>query len=210
MLLGQIVAISFAQSLFFIAASLFPSDAAATSTNKKKGRARRETSSGLYNITCSIWYMTVIAMVFFPVAMIPAWIHTPRFLSLLAIPHIALMLLPIAETFLFPLSSSGPCGAPSRRAINLHNGTIAVLGGLLQMRTVMAALKDTSLNKHLHCHSAVFSNPVLNLSYRSLFTPQVWDLVTSLYDHPASTSVGWDVLLCSVNYLIWRYVRPKG
>ena len=206
MLLGQIVAISFAQSLFFVAIVLYSQGGAGfTPAGHSKASNDAEHVKGFSNFS---WRLMVFALAFIPVLFISASIHTPRFLAVLAIPHLALLLPPILD----PLEIGGKLG---RRSITLHQREVKRLNGILlfgaclwQLRIATFALKDTLPGKHIHRHSEVYSHPMLDGTDSDSFLTNsgLTGLVGSLYDHPAVSSVGWDTLLCSLNYLIWRVV----
>ena len=209
MLLGQIVAISFAQSLFFVAVGLYDLNNTGTPLAEAKRSRQQVSSPWMSALTCRMWHWLVVAMVLYPVAVIPSSVHKPRFLLVLSIPHVALMLLPIVEVGLIPQYVYDESKAFLGEGMNEIYRAVTVLAGIWEAKTVSAALKDTSPERHLHRHSAVFSNPLLNSTYGAPIEPHLWDVLGSLYDHPAVTSVGWDVLLCSAIYGIWRWVQRQ-
>ena len=200
MLLGQIVAISFAQSLFFVAVTLYGPDDTVTDRNKsERARHRRGLPTMVY-VACrkTIWALAI----FTPIKLSEA-IHKPRFLYWLAIPHVALMLPPMLDPILAPQHPDERDEAILRNERSSTYNFTAVFGITLQIIKAVSALQDKSLGTHLHRHSEVYSHPLLDPTSDS----HPWGLIGSLYDHPAVTSVGWDVILCSAIYGIWRLVR---
>ena len=203
MLLGQIAAISFAQSLFYIAVVLYsPQDTTQQTTIKHKTDRRISNMTIFYT---ALRYV-IIGSVVIPVVLIPTITHTPQFLRILAVPHLALMVPPIVDRTI--TRDSTPAEAESVQQINTRAIRFIVLCALLvQARTVINLATVPRAGQHLHRHSAVFDHPLLQ-SAATASARQSWrEAMVSLYDHPAVTSVGWDAILCVLNYQIWRTLR---
>jgi hypothetical protein len=197
MLLGQIVAISFAQCLFYTAIDLYPTHhTASRSTNSRNSQ---ETSGSDIATFRKMRRFAILALVTVPVILIPQVIDTSSFLWVLAIPHLALFIPPLVEpAFLERSIQSG--GPKSVQECNkwLYRSIVAVACAI-EIKTLVSALMDTSTHLHLHRHSAVYVNPLLGaeVTVQANSLHGIW---TSLRDHPAVSSVGWDSILCILNY----------
>lgn len=179
MLLGQLVAISFAMDLFFLAVLRY--DVGGIS------RIPSKVSSGL---TSSLLVNMVTAVVTtVSVALIPSVTGTAHFMPVLLLPHAAL-LLP-----LFSVTWTRPLHRPNTRLVLIW---LFVSGAVLQYQTTQDAVRDISLRRHLHRHTNANAGPS-GIDMTTGWTT-IWQ---SFRSHPAVSSVGSDVLLASTSCLVW-------
>ena len=197
MLLGQIVAISFAQCLFYVAIELYPIEGTEERPiDSKDTRKTAGTDRAPYRTTVRF---VIIALVTVPVVLIPHVIDTSSFLWILAIPHLALFIPPVIEPALSKRKRQSG-GSESLQEDNkwLYRFIVAVACAV-EFKTLVSALMDESTHPHLHRHSAVYEHPLLgsDITTKAHSLHGIW---TSLCDHPAVSSVGWDSILCILNY----------
>jgi hypothetical protein len=159
MLLGQLVAISFASNLFFLAV-LHRDPARAPAT---KGTTRW---FGLKQV----YYALIVLQISVAIA-IPQSAHTSGFLRLLLVPHV----LAFAPLLLRAVWTTGK--PPSE-----HEGK--------QWQWLIPA---ASIGALLYAATA----PLLGDGMVSR------SLVATLVEHPAVSSVGWDVICCWISYTTW-------
>jgi hypothetical protein len=205
MVLGQIVAISFAQSLFYIAVTLSePTSDENSSSGLTKAQAKNLNKTTVYY---GLFRRFIFALVGFPTIMLRNVANTPWFLWVLALPHVILLLPPLIEPRLVTQSLT----AEDKGAIQADNTRlyrfIALVALLSQARTIFKVRNDISARQHLHRHSAVYVHPMLELTPSSPSSNAFYGILASLYDHPAVSSVGMDSILCILNYQIWRLLE---
>jgi hypothetical protein len=200
MLLGQLVAICFAQNLFYLAILLSP---LAGSELKSTSRSRSKLSQpdqhtwtpyrSFYGIPL---FFTVIS-----VALIPYVSNTPNFLPVLYIPHVCLMLPPLLQNVIF--RCWGMNHLTPQEASRYYLVIFRVIIGLalvLQAKTTIVAVFDDTLTKHEHRHSILYPgkwHPAGNDEGRWV---ALW---TAFGDHPAVSSVGWDTVICLLSLIAW-------
>ena len=179
MLLGQIVAISFAMNLSFLAMLLYTPEA----VNKR--RVQYERGSGyptrtLYVLSTYTLYFALGA-VFASVFHIPSFIGTSKFLTLLALPHV-LLFLPVIIPQHWSQFDLMLDGQPRTTGVatNLYRLTVGP-SIVLFVRATYLALRDQEPGGAL---------AILN----------------ELTSHPAVSSVGWDVILCFLSATFWASI----
>lgn len=156
MLLGQIVAISFASNLSFVAMLVYGRDSDGASSKTQHGSSPRRRMSDKLILTVNL-VLTLLLV---------ANLGGPWFMYLLLAPHV-LAFAPLLRDVAAP--SSEPVAAPSTFE---QLGLMAVL--------VAAATKQV------------------------LDQGGGWQVILrTLYEHPAVSSVGWDVICCWVSYTAW-------
>lgn len=172
MLLGQVVAISVAQCLFFAAMSV----AASSPASNRSVESPRTTAS---------W--TLIATVLstlFNVALSPRLLDMPgQFLVNLLIMH-ALLFLPLIP----PLKSKASGLSYSR--LYLY---VAFLCARVRWPTYVALVSFSNLK----------AAPLATLAslYRQAYS--------TLFEHPAQSSIGYDVVCASVSFNVWMIVENR-
>ncbi|KAK4177121.1 hypothetical protein QBC36DRAFT_300505 [Triangularia setosa] len=163
MLLGQIVAISFASNLFFLAVLVHD-----VRDEKKATQTGRKPSSRTSDILILVVNLAVTLFLF-------GNLDSPYFLTLLLAPHV-LAFVPLLRDTL----SSKSVGSSQFR----EPSTVLQFGILV---AVLAA--GTS---------------------QAIATGESWQsILDTLYEHPAVSSVGWDVICCWVSYTAWFLVRDS-
>ena len=239
MLLGQIVAISFASNLFFVAV-LLSSDT--KSFNGKKHRAERkqdknerssqssasissessfedeqkqlgpcEISRNSTWLPSSTLYTIPVLSVFFSVFLIPHYVHTYLFLPLLAVSHV-LLFIPVTIHAISPRRWGS--AQPSYAYMLKHHHYIYRLilwpSLFLFMKATFAVLLD--MKRGTTDRSFPCSTPLA-----LTFVNQIWQYFSGdrafpseLFDHPAVSSVGWDVILCWVSAVTWLATQSTG
>lgn len=196
MLLGQIVAISFAMNLFFLAVLLYEP----IHTSAKGPTRKHFTSSWPWNAAV---YNLVVILTIIPVALIPDATNGPQFMTILLLPHLALMLPPILAIF-----QKGAIKGEVQDRVLARTAYMVLFAAaiVLQFRVMNNGLGDTSPYKHFHRH--LRPEQKTSASATSLGSNTIgWQSVTySFRSHPAVSSVGFDVILSSASAIVW-YIR---
>ncbi|BGP15650.1 hypothetical protein JCM10213_005119 [Rhodosporidiobolus nylandii] len=182
MLLGQVVAVSFAQSLFFAAVALAPPvKPAAAPATPAQGRLPTSPNSKL-----TWWLLFAVIAGNASVAFTPRTLYSSFFLPNLLLMH-AVLLAPLV----IPDRKTAPM-ALSRFYLNISLVVIR-----FRAPTVLEILgKDTP-----------FSFAAVVPRIPELLKAQ-WD---TLNEHPAQQSIGWDVVFASISalvYLVWSSRQP--
>lgn len=173
MLLGQIVAISFATNLFLLTLLLSPPAPAATSAS----RGQRWIGPWLLNLF-SIFATAYPAM---QLADEHYWHHPTHFMPMLLAPHIALMLLPIARSIV-PTKYFGEDIQFTDKVYNYMWALVLGNAGLMLAWTTAKAY-----------------------NYSGLVGIQ-----SALLEHPAVSSVGFDVIFCWITWICWYLTQSKS
>ena len=173
MLLGQIVAISVASNLFYLALVL--SEPSVSSRRHDLSLKRR---------TVSLRLVVSVLLSLVTVALSP-FTSSKTFLPNLLVMHVLLFvpLISINNT------SSSPETSPAPFSINLNTlyRIIHLACAGIHIRTVIAAigsLQSTSKSPDI---------------FR-----EAW---TTLYSHPAQSSIGWDIIWTSSSFIVWILLR---
>ncbi|KAM5344316.1 hypothetical protein ACJ41O_012853 [Fusarium nematophilum] len=169
MLLGQIVAISFAANLSFLAFTVYdvvgPSPADDRTPKAGQTKSTKPNSSS----RLPLGWLVILGVNLVCAISIPGNIHHPRFLYLLLLPH----------TLAFvPLLLNSILAAPAPSSLSRQPPASA------QFATMVTLVLTATLN-------------VAN-------DGGDWGRVAeTLYEHPAVSSVGWDVICCWVSFTAW-------
>ncbi|KAF2866947.1 hypothetical protein BDV95DRAFT_191518 [Massariosphaeria phaeospora] len=174
MLLGQIVAISFATNLFLLTLLLSPP-------------ALPPPSSAYRKNWLGPWVLNLVAII---ATQIPAYLladeyywHHKEFMSVLLAPHIALLVLPFVRAIL-----------PAKYSTDVNHD-----------------LADSVYNKVLW--------PVTIVGAALLNLKQTWTAVSfggfagiwgALWEHPAVSSVAFDVVFCWITWITWWSIQRQG
>lgn len=169
MLLGQIVAISFAANLSFLAFLVFEDVDTSAKVDKKERTMPSSTKS--HGWLRNAW-LAVLAVTVGCALAIPSNLDHPKFMYLLLAPHV----LAFAPLLLNK-----------------------VIGG--QKRTVMDEQPPPKVR-------AGIKAVVVGVATWNLFGAGAdWgDVLSALYEHPAVSSVGWDVICCWISFGAWHVV----
>jgi hypothetical protein len=175
MLLGQIVAISFATNLFLLTLLLSP-PAPPTSSS----RAQRSSWFGPWLLNFGSVLATVIPA--FLLADEHYWHHSTDFLPVLLIPHVALLVVPFARALV-----------PARY---LPESDVAfddkVHGYMWALTLANAALM------------------MLKTTYAAVSYGGFQGIQNALLEHPAVSSVGFDVVFCWITWICWYSIQGGG
>jgi hypothetical protein len=173
MLLAQVVAVSFATNLFFLAVLLSPPALPASSLPS----AKRTKWIGPWLISLATIFASEIPAYY--LASEDYWYNHPHFMTLLLTPHIALLVLPIARVII-----------PSKHLNQDDTEDVhRLLWGVLIFGGAMLWLLVTGLAWN---HSGVQG------------------IAKQLYEHPAVSSVGHDVIFCWITWLVWWAAQRQG
>lgn len=169
MLLGQIVAISFATNLFIIAQLLSPPPVVPTTENKKRW-------FGPWLLNAITVFATVIPA--FLLAAEEYW-YGHAFFSLLMIPHVALLVIPVIRSIL-PAKYFSDENVPFADRAYKILWVITIGGGLaLGLNMTGAAVRYGGYE----------------------------GIITAWHDHPAVSSVAYDAIFCWVTWLAWTIIK---
>ncbi|KAH9974509.1 hypothetical protein BJV74DRAFT_953770 [Russula compacta] len=176
MLLGQLVAISVAANLFFLA---LPPAAAATAENSKKPaeRGAAAVSAKRTRTVPPVLWLSVLASLA-TVFLVPHSLRHDYFLSNLLVMH-ALLVIPLLLPLPLPVSATRISGPP----LHLHIQT-RTLYRLVALLGIIARLRTT-----------------LSMDIGVVGAPgTLWAVLKS---HPAQASIGWDVVWTTISFLMW-------
>jgi hypothetical protein len=176
MLLGQIVAISFATNLFLLTLLVSPGSTPPTSTTK--AYARRWLGPWLIDLFA-------LQITFASVAILGGdknWNFPKMFLPALMAPHVALMAMPLARAILPATLFTHDNAGFVKTAYDYMCYLVAVVG----LGRVQAA------------------------SYKLFSLAGVGIICSTLFEHPAVSSVGFDAIFCWITWLCWWAVRGSA
>ncbi|KAF2179268.1 hypothetical protein K469DRAFT_674463 [Zopfia rhizophila CBS 207.26] len=178
MLLGQVVAISFATNLFLISLLLTPKSC--KPAQKDAPRKNKWIGPWLLNFIAvfgTLWPAYSLQDPEFQAP--PHILHPPRFLRLLLVPHFVLLLLPIARAVLPTKYVSDEDVPFADRAYNFMWNIVIGGGGMLVLKASAAVWREFGFSV----------------------------LVPTLFETPAVSSVGWDVIFCWITWYAWWKVQ---
>ncbi|KAM0748044.1 hypothetical protein T439DRAFT_335963 [Meredithblackwellia eburnea MCA 4105] len=193
MLLGQVVAISFAQALFLSAwSSTTPPHVAGGNKlpGKPKGRLSERyqlppsTNKVIDRPSHLLVISTLLSLV--TVYLVPSTISTPSFLPNLLFMHIFLIL---------PLLPSKTLYTPSSLSFQSLYCLLALVGTGLRIPTYAQLLSPLS---------SLSGNTI------ALFVKREYQ---TLFEHPAESSIGFDVVWTTVSFLVWmvlEFAKRRG
>jgi hypothetical protein len=175
MVIGQIVAISFATNLFLIALLLSPPAPPAPST----GASNRKRWLGPWLIN----FAAVIATEF-PAYLLAddAYWHHKNFLPVLLIPHLALLVLPSIRAIV-------PAQYFRDDDVEFTEGLYKYLWGATFFGGGLLWWKVTGL---AYSYSGIIG------------------IVNAILEHPAVSSVGFDVIFCWITWFLWWRLQRQG
>ncbi|KAI5847066.1 hypothetical protein DFP73DRAFT_366123 [Morchella snyderi] len=184
MLLGQVVSVSFASNLFFLTILLNePTPSAPVEAPKldpSTVKAKRLPSWLYFTVTVPL------VLSYLCVYMTPKTLNSDAFLPFLLVPHVLLLAIPIVFE---RLASSGELAIhiPANRWKSFWRP---------QYR--LCSLVSVA------CHANAISQVTAHgLTVKEVVVGTLW----ALYEHPAVSSVGWDVIMMAASVGIWVGVR---
>ena len=183
MLLGQVVAVSFSQTLFCAALALSPKGRTPAKSPQGQTLALPPVSATPARPSWLLCGCTLTSLA--TVALTPLLFDTPYFLPNLLLMH-ALLVLPLLPPF--AKSRSGPI---SYSTLYL---SFALISLLLRLSTYSSLLSLSSLSSS---PSSQILATLAALPSRVVFT---------LFEHPAQSSIGFDVVFASASFVIWMLV----
>jgi hypothetical protein len=169
MLLGQIVAVSFATNLFLL--SILVSQPLNPSPFLKS-----IDGDGLISFLC---LQFLILPGLGSTAVLPTVLSTPSFMPTLLIPHLLLFVPPAICDLSSKVGFAGGLIQAIEREKEKMYTTIIVASLILQIFVTYSAVKESGFG----------------------------GIKKALYEHPAASSVGWDVICCWVSWGIWGLVE---
>lgn len=192
MLLGQIVAVSFAQNLFYLAILV-----SRASTTEPKG------APGLLWTPNALLEAEPLLISLVSTAAVPYATHTASFMLILLVPHLLLFVPCILHPRILPQGSGTLRNAyevVKRRYIPLFS-TVFAISLVLHAKATYEALADKNTSPtpiRYGCNVVGKREP----SDKALLR-----LIGTMWEHPAVSSVSWDVLFCSVGFIAWAIVN---
>lgn len=167
MLLGQIVAISFASNMFFLAVLVHDQVVPA---GAGKGSKRPESLAARIS-SAAFWYDPIVIFTIGLAVNVPSTFGQPNFMPLLLTPHI-LAFAPLLLNRLLPQVAPAHT-LDNKPSLITQVTSIAVIVGWATFSVVDQG-GDWSI------------------------------ILRTLHEHPAVSSVGWDVICCWVSYTAWH------
>lgn len=174
MLLGQIVAISFAQNLFFV--TVLVSSPSITPATK------------LAWMPPALLELAPVVISGLGAVATPFVANTPYFTPVLAVPHLLLFVPGLLSPRVLPQGWGAYVPHPTRRYTSLYKWLFAI-GMAIQAKSTYSVVLD---------EPAFLGASVINTGRR---------LMDTMLEHPAVSSVGWDVICCTISGIFWVLLR---
>ncbi|KAL2009055.1 hypothetical protein VTN00DRAFT_7249 [Thermoascus crustaceus] len=192
MLLGQIVAISFAKSLFYLSMILY-----------RPVVSRKSASEASWTPHPSLEILSLMISMLSS-AVVPYIPHTSYFLLILLVPHLLLFVPAILSPQILPKGLQ-----------SIHRNPEAIPK---QYKTMFKWLLGIALLMHAQAtYSALRDRspvPFRRASDSCRFESSQGDshepwrrLLGTMFEHPAVSSVSWDVVFCTVEFFTWTAVN---
>jgi len=175
MLLGQIVAISFATNLFLLTLLLSPPTPAPSSSSG----VRRPTWLGPWLLNLFAIFATAYPAM--QLADEHYWHHPTHFMPVLMAPHVALMILPIIRAIV----PAGYFNDDPQSTDKIYNFMWALVLGNAGLMLAWTTARAYAYAGFVGIQSA-------------------------LLEHPAVSSVGFDVIFCWITWTCWYLTQPKS
>ena len=187
MLLGQIVAISFATNLYFLTLLLNVAQQAAPATSTIE-KSRPETSNSAprskHNKWLGWWLVDGVSTLTVTSAAEllsrETYWHGPGFMPVLMLPHVVLLIVPTARAIL-----------PARF---FPEG---------ELRTV------NKIYSSLLTFTFYFVGRLAVTTYKAYVAGTLGEILSTLLEHPAVSSVGFDVIFCWISWLCWWQTQGR-
>lgn len=194
MLLGQIVAISFAQSLFYLAILLSPRVLSRSSNT--------HTQSAAWVPHIALELVPLMVSLVGAVA-VPYVVHSANFLTTLLIPHVLLFVPALIDPRFVPKSWGSFHSSYDATSRYRHIfAWLFAIGLLLQGLATYMTLGD---NSPVPLRRTRWSCALENAQHAP---GNPWErLLGTMFEHPAVTSVSWDVIFCAVQCFAWAVVN---
>ena len=187
MLLGQIVAISFATNLYFLTLllNIAQQTAPATSTVEKSSPQTTKSAPGPKRNKWLGWWLVdgVSTLTVTSAAELlsrETYWHGPSFMPVLMLPHVVLLIVPTARAIL--PASFFPEGEP--RTVN-------------------------KIYSSLLTFTFYFVGRLTVTTYKAHVAGTLGEILGTLLEHPAVSSVGFDVIFCWISWLCWWQTQGR-
>ena len=193
MLLGQIVAISFAQNLFF--AMILVSKRPESSQDKNKSKDKLdEDSRALAWLPPPYCEILPVTLSLLSTVLVPSVAHSKYFIAILLIPHLLLFVPAVLRTTRsLNGTSSGTTKADDDRATRRYAVFFRSFVGICVI---------------VQAHATYLALQAIGTSTdRSPYAPLARKLLGAVYEHPAVSSVSWDVIFCAISVVSWMAVN---
>ncbi|KAA1476321.1 hypothetical protein DENSPDRAFT_867255 [Dentipellis sp. KUC8613] len=197
MLLGQLVAISVASCLFYLALLLFPRPKLSPSPSTPKSPSKRPTAATIPTRRLPLpptTYLPVLLSTLLTMLLPPALTHG-LFLPILLAIHI-LLVLP-----LLPLPQH-PHPRLALRTRTLH-ALLLLLALLARILTSRAVLHTSALSLAHTSAPPLAHTSAPPLAHTSALARVPGELWATLHAHPAQASIGWDVVWTTLAFAVW-------
>jgi len=185
MLLGQVVAISFATNLFFLTALFYRTRCSPPSPLKQDSANSASASPHPRTLVWTPFPALLVApltLTFTAVIAIPYTLTSPYFLTFLVAPHVLLFLPPLLHRLVPSAWGTSREVKEAEAWYAKFYGGVVVCAALLQGKATLNVVREGSAGAESGGYGGVLG---------------------ALYEHPAVSSVGWDVILCWVSWGMW-------
>ncbi|KAG0652051.1 hypothetical protein D0Z07_1420 [Hyphodiscus hymeniophilus] len=220
MALAQLVNLSFAQNLFFVAILLTPVPLPENVNGLTKSYVPA-TASRLSRFSERFilkkpegWFpkpainLLILALTYLSVFLIPFASNTPSFMTVTTLSRI-LPFLPILLPYIIP-ESFGSVHDHPHETYGTYTSifrTIAATSVLLHFKSTALALFHNTPESHYYRHSLLHPFKEEHRSALSRGYTALSRLLGAVNEHPAVSAVGWDVMLSGLSLGIWAAVR---
>lgn len=193
MLLGQIVAISFALNLFFATVLVSQQPLPSKRKNKNKGDNDEEGRelTWLPPLSCEIVPVTLSLL---STVLVPSLAHTKYFMAMLLVPHLLLFVPAVLR--------------PSRSAAGASVGTTKASEDRATRRYTTFFRGFVVVCVAIQAHATYLAVQATGTSLGTTsYAELAQRLLSAVYEHPAMSSVSWDVIFCTVSVFAWIVVN---
>ncbi|KAI0145987.1 hypothetical protein F4776DRAFT_608810 [Hypoxylon sp. NC0597] len=213
LLLAHLVNLSFAQNLFYLALLLRPSPLPSRIGGSKLSVAFSRLSRFISPKPTN-WHLhpfillMILCLNYGSIFLLPYAADTSSFVNV-ALSNRVLTFLPLILPTIAPMSWGTFHYYPRNTygsAMTLFR-TISVASFVLHVKSSIAGLIYNIPNSHYHRHSVFFPWDVEERANWERTTAALSKILGSIYDHPAVTAVGLDVLGCALSLGLWAAVR---
>jgi len=239
MLLGQIVAISFALNLFFLAIVLSSEHSLTDIKDARVGEQEKWNKEMIVNSGAGnpvmafdyqvkqavlhkgsmdqiwtpprIFYTIPLLVTLVSVSLIPYSVHSRYFLPLLAVPHV-LLFVPVMLYNVVPGSwgTVQPSHAYAKEQYVTIYRLIFWFSVCLYLKATVAALLDKNVDERDYPYLfTTLHHPRLGVRQRQ-HASRHQRYIGELFNHPAVGSVGWDVILCWLSAAMWVVIQGRS
>ncbi|CAL5873943.1 uncharacterized protein PFLUO_LOCUS8228 [Penicillium psychrofluorescens] len=208
MVVGQVVAISFAQNLFF--ATILVSRGGLSSHDHGNQHGNDDTYDNDEDDHHAYTWTPPLLLELIPIAtsllstvLVPYTAHTKHFMLLLLIPHLLLFV----PAMLRPRRSRSSGGSDGR-AVRLHGSDGVDVNAATKRYVVFFRwIFASSVLVQAVSTVGVVRDVVGTVDGVASCEAVVWALLRAVYEHPAVSSVSWDVIFCTIGAGTWCFLH---